>query len=48
MLEMHYNNQKLTPNRRDNTGIRFYIGQELRQYYIGYLAFGTTVSVLAL
>ncbi|CAM4973155.1 unnamed protein product, partial [Rotaria socialis] len=48
MLEMHYNNQKLTPNHRDNTGIRFYIGQELRQYYIGYLAFGTTVSVLAL
>jgi len=35
-------------DRRDNTGIRFYIGKELRQYDIGYLSFGTVVSALAL
>ncbi|CAF1166007.1 unnamed protein product [Adineta steineri] len=48
MLEMHYNNPKLTPNRRDNSGIRFYIGEELRQYDIGYISFGTVVNTLAL
>ncbi|CAF4533460.1 unnamed protein product, partial [Rotaria sp. Silwood2] len=48
MLEIHYNNPKLTPNRRDNTGIRFYIGKQLRQYDIGYMSFGTVVSALAL
>jgi hypothetical protein len=35
-------------DRRDNTGIRFYIGKELRQYDIGYISFGTVVSALAL
>ncbi|CAF2973272.1 unnamed protein product [Rotaria socialis] len=48
VIEMHYNNPKLIPNRRDNTGIRFYIGKELRQYDLGYLAFGTSSNALAL
>ncbi|CAF3332219.1 unnamed protein product [Rotaria socialis] len=35
-------------DRRDNTGIRFYLGKELRQYDLGYLTFGTSINALAL
>jgi hypothetical protein len=27
-------------DRRDNSGIRFYIGKDLRQYDLGYFSFG--------
>ncbi|CAF3460707.1 unnamed protein product [Rotaria socialis] len=41
VIEMHYNNAELASNRTDSSGIRFYIGKELRQYDLGYLSFGT-------
>ncbi|CAF2078555.1 unnamed protein product [Rotaria magnacalcarata] len=40
MVQIHYDNPKLTPNRRDSSGIRFYLGKELRQYDLGYLSLG--------
>ncbi|CAF3386420.1 unnamed protein product, partial [Rotaria sp. Silwood2] len=35
-------------DRVDNSGIRFYIGNELRQHDLGYLSFGTGPSPVAL
>ena len=35
-------------DRRDSTGIRFYLGKELRQYDLGYLTLGTESSPDAL
>lgn len=35
-------------DRRDTSGIQFFIGNELRQYDIGYLTFGTDASIYAL
>ncbi|CAF0843332.1 unnamed protein product [Adineta ricciae] len=48
MLQMHYDNSNLTANRTDSSGIRFYIGKELRQYDIGYLTLGTEPDAVAL
>ncbi|UJR06551.1 hypothetical protein I4U23_010834 [Adineta vaga] len=48
MLQMHYDNSRQTANRTDSSGIRFYIGKELRQYDLGYLTFGTEPDLLAL
>ncbi|CAF2851989.1 unnamed protein product [Rotaria sp. Silwood2] len=48
MVQMHYDNPNLLSNRTDNSGIRFYIGKELRQYDLGYLTFGTDSSAAAL
>ncbi|CAF4783786.1 unnamed protein product [Rotaria socialis] len=48
MVQMHYDNPKLMPNRRDSSGIRFYLGKELRQYDLGYLSltvFATPVAI---
>ncbi|CAF2373593.1 unnamed protein product [Rotaria sp. Silwood2] len=44
MVQMHYDNPKLTSDRRDNSGIRFYLGKELRQHDLGYLTFGADSS----
>ncbi|CAF3485406.1 unnamed protein product [Rotaria socialis] len=41
VLEIHYDNPKRALNRTDNSGIRFYMGKELRQHDIGFLSFGT-------
>ncbi|CAF4755271.1 unnamed protein product, partial [Rotaria sp. Silwood2] len=41
VLEIHYDNPRRTLNRIDSTGVRFYIGKELRQYDLGFLSFGT-------
>ncbi len=35
-------------DRRDSSGIRFYLSNERRQYDIGYLVLGTDVSLLSL
>ncbi len=35
-------------DRRDSSGIRFYLSNELRQHDIGYLTFGTTSDYLGL
>ena len=35
-------------DRHDTTGIRFYIGKELRQHDIGYLSFGTDATAYGL
>ncbi|UJR14303.1 hypothetical protein I4U23_001293 [Adineta vaga] len=40
MIQMHYDNPRLNSNRRDNSGIRFYLGNELRKYDLGFLTFG--------
>ncbi|CAF4976183.1 unnamed protein product, partial [Rotaria sp. Silwood1] len=48
MIKMHYDNPRLTSNLRDSSGIRFYLGDELRQYDIGYVLFGTLSSPAAL
>ncbi|CAF3226581.1 unnamed protein product [Rotaria sp. Silwood2] len=44
MFQMHYDNPKLIPNRRDNSGVRFYLGKELRQYEFGYLTLGADIT----
>ncbi|CAF1219237.1 unnamed protein product [Rotaria magnacalcarata] len=41
VLEIHYDNPKRALNRTDSSGIRFYMGKELRQHDIGFLSFGT-------
>lgn len=33
---------------KDNSGIRFYLSSELRQYDLGFLAFGTTPDIISL
>ncbi|CAF4332885.1 unnamed protein product [Rotaria sp. Silwood2] len=48
MVQVHYDNPNLLSNRTDNSGIRFYIGKELRQYDLGLLTFGTDSSAVAL
>lgn len=35
-------------DRTDSSGIRFYLGNKLRQYDLGYLTFGTDSSAVAL
>ncbi|CAF4087480.1 unnamed protein product [Rotaria sordida] len=41
MVEIHFDNRKIASNRRDSSGVRFYIGKELRQYDLSYLVLGT-------
>ncbi|CAF4996212.1 unnamed protein product, partial [Rotaria sp. Silwood1] len=48
LIQMHYDNPKLVSHRHDSSGIRFYIGKELRQYDLGYLTFGIDSGPLAL
>ncbi|CAF3360809.1 unnamed protein product [Rotaria socialis] len=48
MVQMHYDNPNLLSNRTDSSGIRFYLGNKLRQYDLGYLTFGTDSSAVAL
>ncbi|UJR19902.1 hypothetical protein I4U23_023034 [Adineta vaga] len=48
MIEMHYDNPHLVSNKRDTTGIRFYLGHKLREHDIGYLTFGTDATAQAL
>ncbi|CAF3672065.1 unnamed protein product [Rotaria sp. Silwood1] len=48
MVQMHYDNPNLFSNRTDSSGIRFYIGKELRQYDLGYLTLGTDSIAAAL
>ncbi|CAF3053826.1 unnamed protein product [Rotaria sp. Silwood2] len=43
MIEIHFNNPNQISNITDSSGIRFYIGNQLRQYDIGYLTFGTDI-----
>jgi len=38
----------LLTDRRDNTGIRFYLGNQLRQHDLGFLTFGTSSFPLGL
>lgn len=35
-------------DRTDSTGIRFYLGNEFRQFDLGYLTFGTDATIAAL
>ncbi|CAF2018482.1 unnamed protein product [Rotaria magnacalcarata] len=44
MIKIRYDNPRLTSNLRDSSGIRFYLGNELRQYDLSYLVFGTLSS----
>ncbi|CAF1430401.1 unnamed protein product, partial [Rotaria sordida] len=48
MVQIHYNNPNQLSNRTDSSGIRFYIGKELRQHDLGYLTLGTTSTPHAL
>ncbi|CAF4394289.1 unnamed protein product [Rotaria sp. Silwood2] len=48
MVQMHYDNPRLVLNRRDSTGIRFYLGNELRKYDLGFFTVGTGSSPSAL
>ncbi|UJR09497.1 hypothetical protein I4U23_013735 [Adineta vaga] len=48
MVQMHYDNPKETPNRRDSSGIRFYLGKEHRQYDLGYLTVGADSNAMAI
>ncbi|CAF1030049.1 unnamed protein product [Rotaria magnacalcarata] len=43
-IEAHLNNPNRISNRNGSSGIRFYLGDQLRQYDIGYLTFGTDQS----
>ncbi|CAF5214072.1 unnamed protein product, partial [Rotaria magnacalcarata] len=38
-IEAHLNNPNRISNRNGSSGIRFYLGDQLRQYDIGYLTF---------
>jgi len=38
----------LNLDRTDSSGIRFYLGNELRQHDLGYFTFGTDATVVAL
>jgi len=44
MVQIHFDNSHLASNRRDSSGIRFYIGDELRQHDLGYFVMGTQPS----
>ncbi|CAF0896092.1 unnamed protein product [Adineta ricciae] len=48
MIELHYDNPRLVSNRWDTTGVRFYLGDKLREHDIGYLTFGTDSTAQAL
>ncbi|CAF4212369.1 unnamed protein product, partial [Adineta steineri] len=48
MVQMHYDNPKKMSNRRDSSGIRFYLGNELRQHDLGYLTFGTDSNAVGI
>ncbi|CAF4919956.1 unnamed protein product [Rotaria sp. Silwood1] len=48
LVQMHYDNPNQLSNRTDSSGIRFYIGKELRQYDLGYLTLGTDSSAIGL
>ncbi|UJR17775.1 hypothetical protein I4U23_004673 [Adineta vaga] len=41
MIKIHYDNPQLSSNLRDSSGIRFYLGKNLRPNDLGYLLFGT-------
>ncbi|CAF1097141.1 unnamed protein product [Adineta steineri] len=48
MVQMHYDNPKKMSNRRDSSGIRFHLGNELRQHDLGYLTFGTDSNAVGI
>ncbi|CAF0926306.1 unnamed protein product [Rotaria sp. Silwood1] len=48
MIQTHYDNSKQTSNRRDNSEIRFYLGNKLRQHDLGYLTLGTVSTLFGL
>ncbi|UJR36729.1 hypothetical protein I4U23_029445 [Adineta vaga] len=48
VIQMHYTNTQLCTNCTDSSGIRFYVTNQLRQYDIGYLTFGTNTDSLGL
>ncbi|CAF1307283.1 unnamed protein product [Rotaria sordida] len=48
MIQMHYNNPQRLSNRVDASGIRFFLGNTLRQYDLGYLTLGTTANAMSL
>jgi len=48
LIQMHYNNPTGCQNCVDNSGLRFYVSDQLRQYDIGYLTFGTDATILSL
>ncbi|CAF3636010.1 unnamed protein product [Rotaria sp. Silwood1] len=48
LVQMHYDNPNQLSNRTDSSGIRFYIGKELRQYDLGYLTLGADSSAIGL
>ncbi|CAF3197010.1 unnamed protein product [Rotaria socialis] len=48
MIQMHYENPRQLSNRRDSSGIRFYLSKQLRQHDLGYLTFGTISNFLGL
>ncbi|CAF4721008.1 unnamed protein product, partial [Rotaria sp. Silwood1] len=48
MVNIHYNNPNRLSDRTDSSGLRLYIGKELRQYDLGVLALGTKPSPAAL
>ncbi|CAF1072713.1 unnamed protein product [Didymodactylos carnosus] len=48
LISMHYDNKPLTVGRRDSSGMRFYLGEKLRERDIGYLTLGTDSSPMAL
>ncbi|CAF3886409.1 unnamed protein product [Rotaria sp. Silwood1] len=44
MVQVHYDNARLLSNRRDSSGIKFYVDSKLRQYDLGYVVFGLSSS----
>ncbi|CAF4969010.1 unnamed protein product [Rotaria sp. Silwood1] len=44
MVQVHYDNARLLSNRRDSSGIKFYVDSKLRQYDLGYVIFGLSSS----
>ncbi|CAF3388411.1 unnamed protein product [Rotaria socialis] len=43
MIETHFNNPNRLSSIDGSSGIQFYLGDQLRQYDIGYLPFGTDI-----
>lgn len=43
-----YHNVTFELDRHDSSGIRFYLGKQLRQYELGYLSIGADVSYSAI
>ncbi|CAF1944661.1 unnamed protein product [Rotaria magnacalcarata] len=48
VIQMHYNNLHQMSNRTDSSGMRFYLGNQLRQYDIGYLTLGQDSDATAI